>query len=91
MDFLLGSLTAGTGGDGMNLGSIENMEVTIVLLVVIKHLRIVKCYNILKIVAIIEMCILPFILGTIIDGMPCVPRSYYSSHQTVCKRSSCLY
>lgn len=27
MDFLLGSLTAGTGGDGMNLGSIENMEV----------------------------------------------------------------
>ena len=37
------------------------------------------------------MCILPFILGTIIDGMSCVPRSYYSSHQTVCKRSSCLY
>lgn len=27
MDFLLGSLTAGTGGDGMDLGSIENMEV----------------------------------------------------------------
>ena len=27
MDFLLGSLTAGTGGDGMNLGTIENMEV----------------------------------------------------------------
>ena len=35
MDFLLGSLTAGTGGDGMNLGSIENMEVNIVLLFVI--------------------------------------------------------
>ena len=48
MDFLLGSLTAGTGGDGMNLGSIENMEVTIVLLVVIKHLRIVKCYIMLS-------------------------------------------
>ena len=29
MDFLLGSLTAGTGGDGMNLGTIENMEVNI--------------------------------------------------------------
>ena len=27
MDFLLGSLTAGAGGDGMNLGTIENMEV----------------------------------------------------------------
>lgn len=27
MDFLLGSLAAGTGGDGMNLGTIENMEV----------------------------------------------------------------
>ena len=45
MDFLLGSLTAGTGGDGMNLGSIENMEVTIVLLVVIIPLRIMKCYH----------------------------------------------
>ena len=40
MDFLLGSLTAGTGGDGMNLGSIENMEVTIVLLFVIIPLNI---------------------------------------------------
>ena len=29
MDFLLSSLTAGTGGDGMNLGTIENMEVNI--------------------------------------------------------------
>ena len=58
MDFLLGSLTAGTGGDGMNLGSIENMEVTIVLLVVIIPLRIMK-KAIMKIVAIIEMCIYP--------------------------------
>ena len=57
MDFLLGSLTAGTGGDGMNLGSIENMEVTIVLLVVIIPLRIMKCNAIMKIVEIIEMCI----------------------------------
>ena len=56
MDFLLGSLTAGTGGDGMNLGSIENMEVTIVLLVVIIPLRIMK-NALMKIVEIIEMCI----------------------------------
>ena len=56
MDFLLGSLTAGTGGDGMNLGSIENMEVTIVLLFVIIPL---ESNAIIKIVAIIEMCILP--------------------------------
>ena len=41
MDFLLGSLTAGTGGDGMNLGSIENMEVTIVLPFVIIPLNII--------------------------------------------------
>ena len=58
MDFLLGSLTAGTGGDGMNLGSIENMEVTIVLPFVIIPLNIMKCYNaIMKIMEIIEMCI----------------------------------
>ena len=54
MDFLLGSLTAGTGGDGMNLGSIENMEVTIVLLFVIIPLN---TNAIMKIVEIIEMCI----------------------------------
>lgn len=56
MDFLLGSLTAGTGGDGMNLGSIENMEVIIVLLLVIIPLTFMN-NSIMKIVAIIEMCI----------------------------------
>ena len=56
MDFLLGSLTAGTGGDGMNLGSIENMEVTIVLPFVIIPLNIMN-NAIMKIVEIIEMCI----------------------------------
>ena len=58
MDFLLGSLTAGTGGDGMNLGSIENMEVSIVLLFVIVPVRIMN-NAIMKSVAIIEMWIFP--------------------------------
>ena len=72
MDFLLGSLTAGTGGDGMNLGTIENMEVNIP-----EHYYVLKYLTLGKLpvisVKIRRIYIMFLILGIGVNGVSCMP------------------
>ena len=89
MDFLLGSLTAGTGGDGMNLGTIENMEVRknkdLIGTAQIKQLYSISLFENYDLITIFPN------LGIGIDGMSCVSRPYYSSNQAVRKGTFSLH
>ena len=81
MDFLLGSLTAGTGGDGMNLGTIENMEVRIIIIFIDKTREVTHQYSLHVSDSFLRLKTFPTIqLPPSMDDMPFMRPLCYTRH-----------